>query len=86
MELLTEIGARFSKLRKRKGYTAEMVADLCGIMTITLSMIERGQYKPPYSVYEEMCRVLGTKFGDFMSVYRWTYAEPEKEETFREVA
>lgn len=75
-DLLKDIGKRLHKLRKSKGYHAKKISRFVGITETMLFSIEGGFVKAPYSVYEDICRALGTSFSEFMTAFRWTYTQP----------
>lgn len=81
MDLLQDIGRRLCIMRNYKGYHVKKVARLVGVTESAIYRLEHGDYVPLYSVYEDVCRVLGTTFSEVMAAYRWTYTEPKQNES-----
>jgi transcriptional regulator with XRE-family HTH domain len=76
MDLVKDMGRRLCMMRNFKGYHIKKVARFVGVSETLICRMECGNYMPPWSVYEDVMRVLGIDASEFMSVYRWTYAEP----------
>ena len=73
---LEQVGERIRRQREGKGYTAREISKKCGVHSTMLNNIESGRYKPPYSLYEDICILIGTSFQEVMKGFRWTYTPP----------
>ena len=74
---LEQIGARVQYLRYRKKLTVKRLAWYCEVEASVIHSIESGAYKAPYSLYEDICRVMGYTTGDLFGGFHWTYEPPK---------
>ena len=57
---------RVRQLRKRKGWTLEQLASMCGVSRSMLSQVERGAANPTLSVAFRIARALGITLGELV--------------------
>jgi len=76
---LEQVGERIRIYRESKGYTALQVACICNVSQAHISHLENGLSMPPFSVYEDVCRVIGTTMEDILAGFKWTYTPPNQE-------
>lgn len=53
------------KLRTEKGFTQENLADECGVLRTTISMIETGENKPSVPLAQKLGQVLDVDWKGF---------------------
>lgn len=56
---LSAFGKKFAQLRRKHGYTQEMLAEKAGISALSLSFIEQGRRWPRISTLHKLAKCLG---------------------------
>lgn len=59
------LGKRITQLRKSKDLTSEQLSELCRVNAVHIRRIESGGSLPSFSLFLEICNVLGTS-ADYM--------------------
>ncbi len=73
---LEQVGQRLRYLRECKRHSTQWLGWRCGISETLISNIETGRYKPPYSLYEDMCITMGYTTRELFGFFRWVYTPP----------
>ena len=67
------LGKRIKEIRKYKGYTQEVLSELIGIETSSLSGIESGRFFPSLHVLDKMATITGVELYEF---FKFRTVEP----------
>ena len=59
-------GIRIRRLREKRGWTQEMLADKVAVSRVTIARIEIGNRRPSLELLERIAKTLKVKMGDIL--------------------
>ena len=59
-------GMRLKRLREKRGWTQQVLAEKVGVSRVTVARIEIGNRKPPLELLYRLAKVLKVKVGDLL--------------------
>ena len=59
-------GMRIRRLREKRGWTQEMLADKVAVSRVTIARIEIGNRQPSLELLERIAKTLKVKMGDIL--------------------
>ena len=60
-------GMRLKRLREKRGWTQQALAEKVGVARVTIGRIEIGNRKPSLELLERLAKVLKVKVGDLLA-------------------
>ena len=59
-------GMRLKRIREKRGWTQEMLADKVAVSRVTIARIEIGNRRPSLELLERIAKTLKVKMGDIL--------------------